>query len=147
MFGPLLSLKLETFPSFFQDLRAFAPGSPWATLSRFDPTSMRGKFEALAREHSDFGSAKKGGDLGLFKRGRCGVPGLGYVGLLLPPVHGSCLISMGFGIEICKGGVNGRFWFARMQKAFEEASFALKVNELSDIVSTDSGEHLILRIQ
>ena len=34
-----------------------------------------------------------------------------------------------------------------MQKAFEEASFALKVNELSDIVSTDSGEHLILRIQ
>lgn len=39
------------------------------------------------------------------------------------------------------------FWFARMQKAFEEASFALKVNELSDIVSTDSGEHLILRIQ
>ena len=35
---------------------------------------------------------------------------------------------------------------ARMQKAFEEASFALKVNELSDVVSTDSGEHLILRI-
>ena len=39
---------------------------------RFDPTSMREKFEALAREHSDCGSAKKGGDLGLFKRGRSG---------------------------------------------------------------------------
>ena len=36
---------------------------------------MRSNFEALAREHSDCGSAKKGGDLGLFKRGRCGVPG------------------------------------------------------------------------
>ena len=35
----------------------------------------------------------------------------------------------------------------RMQKAFEEASFALKVGELSEVVSTDSGEHLILRIQ
>lgn len=87
--------KLEA-AAFLQDLRS--------DLEKFDPTSMRGKFEALAREHSDCGSAKKGGDLGLFKRGR-------------------------------------------MQKAFEEASFALKVNELSDIVSTDSGEHLILRIQ
>ena len=69
---------------------------------------MRGKFEALAREHSDCGSAKKGGDLGLFKRGRChGAASLGWVMLaccchMLP---GSCLISMGFGIEICKGGV------------------------------------------
>lgn len=37
-------------------------------------------------------------------------------------------------------------WPERMQKAFEEASFALKVGELSEVVSTDSGEHLILRI-
>eukprot|EP00913_Durusdinium_trenchii_P010842 g10171.t1 len=87
--------KLEA-ASFLQDLKS--------DLEKFDPTSMREKFEALAREHSDCGSAKKGGDLGLFGRGR-------------------------------------------MQKAFEEASFALKVGELSEVVSTDSGEHLILRIQ
>jgi len=61
-------------------------------------------FKELARVHSDCGSAKKGGDLGLFARGK-------------------------------------------MQKAFEDASFALKVDELSEIISTDSGEHLILRIR
>ncbi|CAE7161400.1 CYP18-4 [Symbiodinium pilosum] len=46
-----------------------------------------------------------------------------------------------------QGGDLGVFGKGRMQKAFEEASFALQVGELSDIVSTDSGEHLILRIQ
>ena len=44
-------------------------GSP-LEISRFDPTSMKSKFAALAQEHSDCGSAKKGGDLGPFKRGR-----------------------------------------------------------------------------
>jgi NIMA-interacting peptidyl-prolyl cis-trans isomerase 1 len=32
-----------------------------------------------------------------------------------------------------------------MQKAFEEASFALKVGEMSGLVFTDSGVHLIKR--
>jgi NIMA-interacting peptidyl-prolyl cis-trans isomerase 1 len=32
-----------------------------------------------------------------------------------------------------------------MQKQFEEASFALKVGELSEPVFTDSGVHIILR--
>merc|ERR1719510_2901937 len=38
-------------------------------------------------------------------------------------------------------------WFGRgqMQKAFEEASFALANGELSDIVDTASGSHLLLR--
>lgn len=73
-------------------------------LQGLDALTLQTKFQDLAKEHSDCGSAKKGGDLGVFGKGR-------------------------------------------MQKAFEEASFALQVGELSDIVSTDSGEHLILRIQ
>eukprot|EP00933_Yihiella_yeosuensis_P050473 TRINITY_DN48260_c0_g1_i1.p1 TRINITY_DN48260_c0_g1~~TRINITY_DN48260_c0_g1_i1.p1 ORF type:complete len:306 (-),score=54.91 TRINITY_DN48260_c0_g1_i1:60-977(-) len=73
-------------------------------LKGLDVADLKKRFAGLAKEHSDCGSAKKGGDLGLFGRGR-------------------------------------------MQKAFEEASFALRVGELSDIVSTDSGEHLILRIK
>jgi len=39
----------------------------------------------------------------------------------------------------------GPFGRAQMQKPFEDAAFALEVGEMSDIVSTDSGVHLILR--
>jgi len=62
------------------------------------------QFAETAKEHSDCGSAKKGGDLGVFGSGR-------------------------------------------MQKPFEEASFALRVGEMSQIVETESGVHLILRIE
>lgn len=46
-----------------------------------------------------------------------------------------------------KGGDLGLFGRGAMQKPFEEASFALNVGELSGIVDTDSGIHIILRIR
>lgn len=39
----------------------------------------------------------------------------------------------------------GAFSDGMMQKPFQDASFALKVGEMSGIVDTDSGLHLILR--
>jgi parvulin-like peptidyl-prolyl isomerase len=40
----------------------------------------------------------------------------------------------------------GLFGPGMMQKPFEDASFGLEVGEMSGIVSTDSGYHLIFRI-
>ncbi|CAJ0577503.1 unnamed protein product, partial [Mesorhabditis spiculigera] len=60
-------------------------------------------FRRLAAQYSDCSSAKRGGDLGMFKR-------------------------------------------RQMQKPFEDAAFALDVNEMSGIVDTESGMHIIYRI-
>ena len=47
----------------------------------------------------------------------------------------------------CKNnGDLGNFGRGMMQKPFEDASFGLNVGEMSSIVSTDSGFHLIYRI-
>lgn len=44
------------------------------------------------------------------------------------------------------GGDLGFFNRGDMQKEFEDVSFSLKVGELSQAVSTDSGIHIILRL-
>ncbi|EGC30332.1 hypothetical protein DICPUDRAFT_157953 [Dictyostelium purpureum] len=66
--------------------------------------SGKNKFEDLAKKYSDCSSAKRGGDLGHFKRGQ-------------------------------------------MQKPFENCSFSLQVGQISDIVDTDSGVHIIQRLE
>ncbi|KAJ3171297.1 Peptidyl-prolyl cis-trans isomerase NIMA-interacting protein 1 [Geranomyces variabilis] len=44
-----------------------------------------------------------------------------------------------------QGGDFGFFGPKQMQKAFEDATYALQVGELSGVVDSDSGLHLILR--
>ncbi|CAH9119309.1 unnamed protein product [Cuscuta epithymum] len=44
-----------------------------------------------------------------------------------------------------RGGDLGKFGRNKMQKPFETAAFSLKVGEISDIVHTDSGVHIIMR--
>jgi NIMA-interacting peptidyl-prolyl cis-trans isomerase 1 len=43
------------------------------------------------------------------------------------------------------GGDLGSFGRGSMQKSFEDAAFTLKVGELSGVVDSDSGVHIVLR--
>lgn len=45
-----------------------------------------------------------------------------------------------------RGGDLGYFGRGEMQPSFEKAAFALKIDEVSDIVESDSGVHLIKRV-
>lgn len=44
-----------------------------------------------------------------------------------------------------KGGDLGWFKRGQMQRPFEDATYSLRVGEMSDIITTDSGVHIILR--
>ena len=50
-------------------------------------------------------------------------------------------------LDAKRGGDLGHFARGTMQPAFEEASFALEVGEMSGVVETNSGVHIILRIE
>lgn len=81
-------------------------------------------FDELARSYSDCSSAKRGGDLGTFGRGMSLYSSLfwsDYILILITPHTG------------------------QMQPPFEKAAFGLNVGQLSGIVDTDSGLHIILR--
>ena len=54
-------------------------------------------------------------------------------------------VAVSFFISSSQGDL-GMFGHGAMQKAFEEASFALNVDEMSKVVDSDSGLHVILRI-
>ncbi|XP_046977152.1 putative peptidyl-prolyl cis-trans isomerase dodo [Vanessa cardui] len=44
-----------------------------------------------------------------------------------------------------RNGDLGRFKKGQMQKAFEDVAFSLKIGQLSQVVDTDSGLHIIVR--
>ncbi|KAF7337560.1 Peptidyl-prolyl cis-trans isomerase [Mycena sanguinolenta] len=44
-----------------------------------------------------------------------------------------------------KGGDLGWFGPGQMQKPFEDSAFGLQVGQISDVISTDSGVHLVMR--
>ncbi|XP_076093586.1 putative peptidyl-prolyl cis-trans isomerase dodo [Mytilus galloprovincialis] len=44
-----------------------------------------------------------------------------------------------------RGGDLGPFGRGQMQKPFEDATYSLDIGEMSEIISTDSGVHIILR--
>ena len=85
-------------------------------------------FAKLASEFSDCSSARKGGDLGVFGRGQ-----------MQKPFEDATYVRSGVGMDSsCRcSSVTAAAWRA--------CRYALKVGEMSGIVDTNSGLHIIVR--
>lgn len=94
-----------------------------SSISKYKSSIHGGEttLETLASKISDCSSARKKGDL-------CVYP-------LLPiPGCSNCVCIL-----------SGYFGRGEMQEAFESAAYSLKVGEMSDVIETESGLHLIKR--
>ena len=84
-----------------------------------DADDLEDTFRQIAKDHSDCSSGQRGGkDIDLFDSK----------------------------IDWYFTGDLGMFGRGAMQKTFEDASFALNINQMSKVVDSDSGLHVILRI-
>jgi NIMA-interacting peptidyl-prolyl cis-trans isomerase 1 len=91
-----------------------------AHLLSVPPQDLNRAFSELASRESDCSSYAKGGDLGWFARKQMQKPF---------EVSLTCYVGKGTVLMIC----------------VKDATFALKPGQMSDIVDTGSGVHLILR--
>ena len=83
-------------------------------------------FEELASQFSDCSSAKRGGDLGPFGRGQMQRP---FEEVSINNSWYYKYSNLGIGLILI----------------IIQAAFALKIGEMSGVVDTDSGVHIILR--
>ena len=109
---------------------------------------MRKQFADLAHTESDCASAKKGGDYGRFKRGQR-EEAFEDAALMAIPINTATHQAL-IGILII--GLPSVRWpsdspsLGRTGPGWQDAAFALDVGEMSDIVSSASGVHVILRV-
>ena len=94
--------------------------------------SLETVFSERARVRSDCGSAKEGGDLGHFGRGKM-QPEFTH-----PPTNTNTTQHH---------PTPPPSFVGKMQPEFEKASFALAPGQLSDLVYTASGVHIIYRVE
>jgi NIMA-interacting peptidyl-prolyl cis-trans isomerase 1 len=87
-------------------------------------------FEHLALKRSDCSSAKRGGDLGELPQTAFAPPRRARRAVLAAPTI-----------------VSGKFDFGKMQPEFSEAAFALNIGEVSKVIETKSGFHIIERTE